>query len=210
MAPATSSAIAERAGLTERYVREWLGAMVCGGIVEYEPSARTYRLPPEHALLLTGQSSRKLVTLGAIFPLLTRVVPDVVKAFQEGGGVPHAAYEPDFAGLMDGRSRPRYEEFLLSKYLGVSRGAHPRLEAGIRVGDIGCSTGYAINLMARRFPRSTFVGYDFSEMAIVRSRAEAAALGVANAVFEVQDVSGRRRCGWRGIRSGRSTTRTAW
>jgi SAM-dependent methyltransferase len=189
MAPATSSAIAERAGLIERYVREWLGAMVCGGIVEYEPAAQTYRLPPEHALLLTGSSSRNLVTLGAMFPLLMRVVPDVVKAFRQGGGVPYAAYEPDFAGLMDGRSRPRYDEFLFSKYLGSVEGLIPRLEAGIRVGDIGCGTGYAINLMARRFPRSTFVGHDFSETAIARARAEAAAIGVANAVFEVQDVT---------------------
>ena len=123
MAPATSSAIAERAGLIERYVREWLGAMVCGGIVEYEPAAQTYRLPPEHALLLTGSSSRNLVTLGAMFPLLMRVVPDVVKAFRKGGGVPYAAYEPDFAGLMDGRSRPRYDEFLFSKYLGSVKGS---------------------------------------------------------------------------------------
>lgn len=103
--------------------------------------------------------------------------------------MPYAAYEPDFAGLMDGRSRPRYDEFLFSKYLGSVEGLIPRLEAGIRVGDIGCGTGYAINLMARRFPRSTFVGHDFSETAIARARAEAAAIGVANAVFEVQDVT---------------------
>ena len=55
MPPATSSAIAERAGLTERYVREWLGAMVCSRIVEYDPSARTYGLPPEHRPLVTSR-----------------------------------------------------------------------------------------------------------------------------------------------------------
>jgi SAM-dependent methyltransferase len=189
MPPATSAALAEKAGLTERYVREWLGAMVCGGIVEYEPPGRTYRLPPEHALLLTGQSSRNVTTLAAMFPLLTRVIPDVVKAFREGGGVPYAAYQPEFAGLMDGRSRPRYDELLFGKYLGSVDGLLARLEAGIRVADIGCGTGYCVNLMARRFPRSRFVGYDFSEEAIARARAEATRMGVANAAFEAQDVT---------------------
>jgi len=189
MPAATSAALAEKAGLTERYVREWLGAMVCGGIVEYDPAAWTYRLPPEHALLLTDQSSRNLTTLAAMFPLLMRVIPDVVKAFREGGGVPYAAYQPDFAGLMDGRSRPRYEEFLFSKYLGSVDGLIARLEAGIRVADVGCGTGYCINLMARRFPRSRFVGYDFSEAAIARARAEATGMGLANAVFEARDVA---------------------
>src|SRR5262249_13340873 len=60
MPAASSAAIAGRAGLSERYVREWLGALVCGGLVEYDAAAQTYRLPPEHALLLTGQTSRNL------------------------------------------------------------------------------------------------------------------------------------------------------
>lgn len=189
MPPAGSPAIAARAGLTERYVREWLGAMVCGGIVEYDPAARTYHLPPEHALLLTGSTSRNLASLATFFPLLSRVVPDVAEAFRKGGGVPYAAYQPDFTTLMDTRSRPRYEEFLLTKYLGAPEGLVGRLEAGIRVADIGCGTGFCVNLMARHFPRSTFVGYDFFEMAVARARAEAAAMGVENAAFAVQDVA---------------------
>ena len=189
MASATSEALAERAGLTERYVREWLGAMVCGGLVEYDPAGRTYRLPPEHAIMLTGQTSRNLASLAAFFPLLGRVIPDVTRAFREGGGVPYAAYQPDFTGLMDRRSRPRYQEFLLTKYLGSPAGLVPRLEQGIRVADIGCGTGYCVNLMARHFPRSTFVGYDFSEAAIAEARREAEAMGVGNAAFVVQDVA---------------------
>lgn len=189
MAPATSAVIAERSGLTERYVREWLGAMACGGLVEYDPGARTYRLPPEHALLLTGRTSRNLTSLATFFPLLGRVVPDVVKAFREGGGVPYDAYQPDFTGLMDGRSRPRYEELLLTKYLALAEGLIARLGHGIRAADVGCGTGYCVNLMARHFPRSTFVGYDFSEVGLVRAREEAAAMGVQNVSFVAQDVA---------------------
>ncbi|MFQ5830021.1 MAG: class I SAM-dependent methyltransferase [Candidatus Methylomirabilia bacterium] len=189
MPPATSAAIAGRTGLTERYVREWLGAMVCGGIVEYDPAARTYCMPPEHAVLLTGHSSRNLTSLAAMFPLLMRGLPDVVEAFRRGGGVPYATFQPDFTGLMDARSRPRYDEFLLTKYLGSSEGLIARLEEGIRVADVGCGTGYCVNFMAKRFPRSTFVGYDLSETAIERARTEAATTRAENATFVVEDVT---------------------
>ena len=188
MGPASSAGVAERAGLAERYVREWLGAMACAGIVEYDATARTYTLPPEHALLLTGASSRNLALLGAFFPLMTRVLPEVANAFRTGGGVPYAAYQPEFTGLMDSRSRPRFDEFLVSRYLGVPA-LGPRLEQGMRVADVGCGTGYAANLMARHYPRSTFVGYDISEAAIARAREEARAMGNANVSFVVADVA---------------------
>jgi SAM-dependent methyltransferase len=190
MRPATSLAIAERAGLTERYVREWLGAMVCSGVVEYDPSARTYALPPEHRPLLTREGgSRNLATLAAMFPLLSRIVPDVLEAFRRGGGVPYARFQPDFTGLMDGRSRPRYQQLLFPKYLGSVEGLTDRLEAGIRVADIGCGTGFCVNLMAQRFPRSHFVGYDFSELGLEQARAEGRAMGVENVTFVAQDVA---------------------
>jgi len=185
----TMATIADRAGLSERYVREWLGAMVCGGLVEYDAAAETYRLPPEHAVLLTGQTSRNLCTLATLFPMLGRVVPAVVEAFRKGGGVPYAAYQPEFTGVMDARSRPRYLELLFTKYLALPEGLLARLESGIRVADVGCGTGFSVNLMAQRFPRSAFVGYDFSEAAIARARQEAAAMGVANVSFVVQDVA---------------------
>src|SRR3989454_5108842 len=128
MGAVTSAEIAERTGLSERYIREWLAAMTCGGIVEYAEG--TYRLPREHAAGLTGSSSRNLTTMAEMFPLMNRVIPDVVEAFRTGRGVPYSAYQPDFTGLMDRRSRPRYEELLFSAYLAKPAGLLARLEAG--------------------------------------------------------------------------------
>ena len=187
MGPATSAVIAERAGLDERYVREWLAAMTCGGIVEYAAAERTFRLPREHASALTGSSTRNLTSMVEMFPLMNRVVPDVADAFRTGAGVPYSAYQPDFTGLMDRRSRPRFDELLLSAYLGKPEGVVARLEAGIRVADVGCGSGHGVALMARRFPKSTFVGYDISEEGIAEGRA--AAYGLDNASFVVQDVA---------------------
>ena len=187
MGAVTSAEIAEKAGLSERYVREWLAAMVCGGIVEYAAGDGTYRLPREHAAGLTGSSTRNLTGMTEMFPLMNRVIPDVAEAFRTGRGVPYSAYQPDFTGLMDRRSRPRFDELLFSAYLGKPEGLIPRLEAGIRVAEVGCGTGHCVTLMARRFPKSTFVGYDISENGIASARATAR--GLDNASFVVQDVA---------------------
>jgi SAM-dependent methyltransferase len=189
MSAATSAEIAARAKLSERYVREWLAAMVCGGIVEYDAAAATYRLPAEHAAMLTGPTTRNLVPVTEMMSLMTRVIPEVTEAFRTGAGVPYSAYQPHFTGVMDRRSRPRYDELLLGKYLALPEGLLARLEAGIRVADIGCGTGYCIGLMAARFPKSTFVGYDLSEPAIAQARAEAGARRLTNASFVVADVA---------------------
>jgi SAM-dependent methyltransferase len=188
MEPASSAAIAHRAGLQERYVREWLGAMVTGGIVEYDPAAGTYALPREHTELVAGPSARNLSSMAAFIPLLSSVVPKVVEAFRHGGGVPYSAFA-DFTELQSERSRPRYDDFLFAKYLPAVDGLVERLEQGIRVADIGCGSGYCVRIMAKRFPRSTFVGFDLSEDALARARREAAALGLANASFVVADVA---------------------
>jgi SAM-dependent methyltransferase len=183
----TSTAIAERAGLSERYVREWLGAMVCGGVVEYDAATSTYRLPPEHADLVTGGASKDLGSMAAFFPLFAGVLPEVSEAFRTGCGVPYSAY-PEFTAIQEARSRPRYDEFLFTRYLPAVEGLAARLESGIRVADIGCGTGHCALLLAARFPRSTFVGYDFAEHAIARAREEAAARGLANVSFHAVDV----------------------
>jgi 2-polyprenyl-3-methyl-5-hydroxy-6-metoxy-1,4-benzoquinol methylase len=64
------------------------------------------------------------------------------------------------------------------------------LAAGARVADIGCGTGHAVVVMARAYPTSTFVGYDTSEPALQRARAEAEQAGIPNATFEQRDVAG--------------------
>jgi SAM-dependent methyltransferase len=187
--PATSQALAGRAGLHERYVREWLAAMTTGGIFTYDPPSRTYTLPAEHAQFLAGHTSRNLAPQAGFIAQLGRHVPEVARCFREGGGVPYSAYRPEFTDGMDDTWRRIFDEQLISGFLPVAPGLVERLEAGIRVADIGCGTGHAVNVMARAYPASTFVGYDIAEDAIAAARSEAAAMGLANARFEVLDVT---------------------
>jgi SAM-dependent methyltransferase len=186
--PATSAELAERADLQERYVREWLGAMVTGGILELDPEGRTYRLPAEHAACLTGTGSANLAPFSRLGTHLARHVEGVGRAFREGGGVPYSEFRPEFTDVMDGLGRGAFDELLVDAYLPLVPGLPERLAAGARVADVGCGTGHALVLLAAAYPASTFVGYDLATDAIARARAEAA--GLANAHFEVRDVAG--------------------
>jgi SAM-dependent methyltransferase len=188
--PATSQELAERAGLNERYVREWLGAMTTSGIFTYDPASQTYALPPEHATFLTGHTARNVAPMSQMLNHFGKHLPQLMRCFREGGGVPYSAFRPEFTERMDDTWRRIYDEQLLSGFLARVDDLRERLECGIRVGDIGCGTGHAINLMARAYPRSTFMGYDIAEDAIARARAEAEAMGLSNARFAVLDVTG--------------------
>ena len=85
MEPATAATIAQRAGLSERYVREWLGAMVTGGVVHYNPERGVYHLPPEHAALLTRRATpNNLAVTSQWLSVLGGVEDEVVRAFAHG------------------------------------------------------------------------------------------------------------------------------
>jgi hypothetical protein len=91
---ATSAEIAAKAGLQERYVREWLGAMVVGRIVEHHSEAGTYALPTVHEGLLAHiASGGNLAVFAQYIPLLGSVEDDIVRCFRKGGGVPNERYE---------------------------------------------------------------------------------------------------------------------
>lgn len=185
----TSADIAGRAGLDERYVREWLGAMATGGIAEYDAVSRTFTLPAEHAVCLTGNSSRNLAPTGQFLPMLARHVDAVAECFRTGGGVPYSEYSPDFTEAQDASWRLLYDGLLVKGFLTAVKGLRDRLESGIKVADLGCGTGHAINVMAREYPHSSFVGCDFDEHAIALATAEATDMGLKNARFEVLDVT---------------------
>jgi 2-polyprenyl-3-methyl-5-hydroxy-6-metoxy-1,4-benzoquinol methylase len=187
--PVTSDELAERAALNERYVREWLGAMTAGRIVEYDAASKRYRLPPEHAASLTRAAGpRNLASVSQIIPLLGNVEDGVVRSFRKGGGVPYARF-PKFQELMREVSAAVSDATLIETTLPLVPGLISRLEQGIDVLDVGCGSGHAVNVMARAFPRSRFTGYDFSEEGISRARSEASEWGLPNARFEVKDVA---------------------
>jgi SAM-dependent methyltransferase len=187
--PATSAELAERAGLSERYVREWLGSVTTAGIVSFDPQTRRYSLPAAHAALLTGRSARNLAPMSQFISHLAGHRERLLECFRHGGGIPYPEFRPEFTAVMDDVWRRIYDALLIDGFLPLAPGLVERLRAGVRVLDVGCGTGHALNLMARAFPSSTFSGYDIAEDAIGQAREEAAGFGLGNVGFKVLDVT---------------------
>lgn len=187
--PSTSEQIAQAAGLNERYVREWLGAMTAGGFVEYDPGAKAYRLPPEHAASLTRAAGPgNLATMTQFLALMGNVEDAVVTAFERGGGVPYSRYDK-FQQLMAEMSAQVFDATLINVTLPLIPGMVERLKQGIDVLDVGTGKGHAINVMAQAFPDSRFTGNDFSDEGVAAGTAEAKEMGLANARFVAKDAA---------------------
>jgi SAM-dependent methyltransferase len=189
MSPATPGEIAGAAGLSERYVREWLGAMTTGGVVGHDPAAGTFALPPEHAASLTRAAGvNNLAAVMQWVAVLGAVEDDVADAFRHGKGVPYSAYKrfhEVMAELSDGTTVGALEGHILPL---VPR-LPARLADGIDVLDVGCGSGRALLKMAELFPASRFVGYDLSEDGTARAAGAARARGLRNVRFEARDAA---------------------
>lgn len=189
LAPSTSAAIAAKAGLNERYVREWLGAMTTSHVVEYDATTETFWLPAEHAASLTRRASPDNIAVFAQYiSLLGGVEDDIVECFRQGGGVPYERY-PRFHEIMAEDSGQTVLSSLIEYILPLAPGLSDQLEKGITVLDVGCGSGRALNFLAQRYPNSQFLGYDLSHQAIEAARREAAQVGLGNAEFLVKDLS---------------------
>lgn len=187
--PSTSEELAQRAGLNERYVREWLGAMTTARVVNVDPATGRFSLPAEHASFLTRAAmANNIAVFAQYIALLGSVEDDIVECFRRGGGVPYERFER-FHEVMAEDSGQSVLSSLESHILPLVPGLTDRLSDGIRVLDVGCGSGRIMNLLAKLYPRSRFVGMDLSDEAIGAARAEASAKGLTNIEFMTADLS---------------------
>ncbi len=183
--------LARRTGVSERYVREWLNAQAAGGYVEYDPADGSYTLPPEQTVALTDDQSPAY--LPGFFQIALGVVmdsPRIVESARSGEGVGWHEHNHDVFEGCERFFRPGYNANLVPSWLPALEGVVAKLEAGARVADIGCGHGSSTILMAKAFPRSTFVGSDYHEGSIETARSRAEEAGVAGRVrFETAAAS---------------------
>ena len=187
--PMSSEALAKLAGLNERYVREWLGAMTTSGAIEVDPITNRYMLPPEHAAYLTSAAAAdNLAVFAQYIGLLGSVEDDIVECFRKGGGVPYERF-PRFHEVMAEDSGQSVMSSIESHILPLVPGLAERLRAGIRMLDVGCGQGRIINCLAELFPASRFTGMDLSMEAIAAGRTESVARRLGNVEFVAVDLS---------------------
>lgn len=185
----TSEEIAVRAGLNERYVREWLGAMVTGRVVVLDPATQRFSLPAEHAAYLTrAAAADNIAVFTQYIAVMGCVEDDIVECFRRGGGVPYEKFTR-FHEVMAEDSGQSVLSSLESHILPLVPGLGDRLSKGIRVLDAGCGRGRILNRLAALYPASRFVGMDLSEDAIAHARQEASGAGLGNVEFLAADLS---------------------
>ncbi|WP_406503472.1 class I SAM-dependent methyltransferase [Streptomyces sp. NBC_00212] len=185
--PSSSAEIAKAADLDERYVREWLGGMVVGGFVKYNPEPGTYFLPPEHAAsLTTAAGPDNMAGMMPYLALMGEVEQQVVRCFRDGGGLPYSAY-PRFQALQAEETARVYDLALVNTIVPLVPGLAERLGDGMDVLDVGTGQGHAPLVLATAFPASRFHGLDQSEVGIDAARAAAARAGLRNLHYTLAD-----------------------
>ena len=185
--PMTSQQIADKSKLNERYVREWLGAMVTGKIVDYDSAQKLYSLSDDKAEFLCDGKNYNFAASMQFIPVLAQVEDEIINCFKNGGGVPYSSFER-FHQVMAEESGQTVLPALIDSILPLAPELVEKLKSGINVLDVGCGSGRALNLMAKHFPNSNFTGYDFSKEAVSNAVVESEKLGIKNIHFQVQDI----------------------
>src|SRR5437764_6113480 len=181
--PLEPGEIAQRAGVAERYVREWLNAQAAGGFVEYDGWTGRYTLPPEQANALTEENSPAY--LPGFFQIAIGSVldsPRITEAARTGAGVGWHDHVHDVHEGCERFFRPGYNANLVTSWLPALDGVVEKLERGAKVADVGCGHGASTILMAQAFPSSTFVGSDYYQGSIDIARQRADDAGVSDRV----------------------------
>src|SRR3984957_2972089 len=184
--PITAAELASKTSTDERYVREWLSAQAAGGYVTYDPAKEAFELPNEQAFALAVEDSPAY--LPGAFHIVSSMLKDeakLVEAFRTGAGV---GWNEHDVSLFEGTEkffRPNYAANLVGSWIPSLSGIEDQLKRGARVADVGCGHGASTILMARAYPNSQFVGFDYHGPSIDSARRAAAKAGAGNATFDV-------------------------
>lgn len=197
--PATSTQLAQRSGIAERYAREWLEQQAVTGVLEVDdarrdPSARVYRLPAAHAEpLLDRDSHNSIAPLARFLIPVGKVMPRLLEAYRTGGGVAWQAYGEDAWQAQGDFNRPLFKHDLVQKLLPQIQSIQRKLVGGARVADLACGVGWSSIAMAKGYANVRVDGYDTASRAVAAAREAAREAGVADRVtFHVREAKDAR------------------
>jgi 2-polyprenyl-3-methyl-5-hydroxy-6-metoxy-1,4-benzoquinol methylase len=194
--PLTPQELAEKTGTAERYIREWLLAQAASGYINYDASTGKYMMTPEQAFTLANEDSPVYIP-GAFYVVgaLYRDQRKLLESYRTGKGFGWNEHHNDLFIGTKKFFRPGYLANLVSSWLPSLDGVVEKLQRGARVADVGCGYGASTIIMAKAFPKSTFIGYDYHLESIEGARNDSYSEGVTqNTDFEVafaKDYKGR-------------------
>jgi len=184
--PLTTEELADQTRTTERYVREWCAAQAGSGYIDYDPETAKFKMSPEQVAVFADENSPTCMT-GGYYGISSMFIdePKVTHAFQSGEGVGWGDHSECLFCGTEKFFRPSYMASLVNDWLPALDGVSQKLEAGAKVADVGCGHGASTVVMARAFPKSTFIGFDFHEPSVTRANEVAKEAGLDNLRFEM-------------------------
>lgn len=186
MGPVTPAELAKATKTAERYVREWLSNQAAGGYVAYAAGTGRFTLPAEQAYALADESSP--VFLPGAFQVIAATFmaePKIEQCFKTGKGLGWGEHDDRLFEGTERFFRPNYAGNLVNSWIPALDGVEARLKAGATVADVGCGFGSSTIIMAKAYPRSTFIGFDYHTPSVVAARKRAKVAGARNASFKV-------------------------
>jgi ubiquinone/menaquinone biosynthesis C-methylase UbiE len=186
----TPEELARKTGTHPRIIKEWLAAQAAGGFVTYNPAAGTYTLPEEQAFALTDENSPAYIA--GFYQTLVSLFKDqekIIEVFRTGKGL---GWRDHHHYLFEGTERffkPNYVANLITNWIPALEGVEDKLRrgGGIKVADVGCGHGASTVLMAKAYPNSKIIGFDYHRPSIDWARKQAEKEGLKNLTFEVAE-----------------------
>src|SRR5271163_403759 len=188
--PQTSAELAKETGTSERYVREWLGNQAAGGYVTYDPASGKFHLSEEQAFTMADENSPAFLPGAFQLALASlKATEKLEENFKTGAGMGwHEHHVELFVGT-ERFFRPGYAANLVAAWIPALDGVDAKLRSGGQVADVGCGLGASTILMAKSYPQSSFVGFDYHAGSIDTARQRAKDAGVDGRVrFEVSSA----------------------
>jgi len=184
--PMSTEALADRTGTTERYVREWCAAQAGSGYIDFDSETGNFGLNPVQQAVFANEDSPTCMTGGyyGIASMFTDE-PKITHAFKTGEGVAWGDHSECLFCGTEKFFRPGYQASLVAEWLPALDGVIEKLERGAKVADVGCGHGASTIVMAKSFPKSTFVGFDSHDPSVACANARAAEAGLTNIRFKV-------------------------
>lgn len=188
--PVSSEQLAQKTGLHERWVREWIRGQAAAGLIDYQGEG-CFELSPEMAMLLADEDSPKFAAgIFSDLPQRMAILEKLPDAFRSGLGLPYDARGPEGARGIERVFAPWYRTTLVPVVLPRLEGVVEKLQAGAKAADVGCGAGLALITMAQAYPKSEFHGYDISQYALARAQENKAHAGTTNVTFHDARVDG--------------------
>ncbi|HUC65562.1 MAG TPA: class I SAM-dependent methyltransferase [Stellaceae bacterium] len=195
--PQSPAELARNTGTNERYVREWLNSQAAGGYVTFDKASGKYSLSEEQALCLANPDGPvDLPGAGMLIQDMFHVRERALENFRTGAGMEWGEHHPCLFHGTERFFRAGYNANLLSSWIPALDGVEAKLRKGAKVADVGCGHGASAILLAKAFPESDIIGYDYHGPSIETAQQRAKAAGVSNARFEVADATGYRGAGF--------------